>query len=115
MEKLEQAISDILDTLLGYDRQPDGTFAYEIDADYRDEPLKSYSPFMFPSTMYMTLVHFAATLTSWVTSMIVVPSEFNFTSSSITSSEEVRFKAPVGSSAKIIFGLFIILRQIHAR
>lgn len=87
MEKLEQAISDILDTLLGYDRQPDGTFAYEIDADYRDEPLKSYSPFMFPSTMYMTLVHFAATLTSWVTSMIVVPSEFNFTSSSITSSE----------------------------
>ena len=37
MEKLEQAISDILDTLLGYDRQPDGTFAYEIDADYRDE------------------------------------------------------------------------------
>ena len=32
MEKLEQAISDILDTLLGYDRQPDGTFAYEIDA-----------------------------------------------------------------------------------
>lgn len=30
MEKLEQAISDILDTLLGYDRQPDGTFAYVV-------------------------------------------------------------------------------------
>lgn len=37
MDKLTQAISGILDTLLGYDRQPDGTFAYEIYADYRDE------------------------------------------------------------------------------
>lgn len=37
MEKLEQAIADILDTMLGYYRQPDGTFKYEIYADYRDE------------------------------------------------------------------------------
>lgn len=37
MDKLEQAISDILDTLLGYDRQEDGTFTHEIYADYRDE------------------------------------------------------------------------------
>ena len=37
MEKLEQAISDVLDTMLGYDRQPDGMFRYEIYADYRDE------------------------------------------------------------------------------
>lgn len=37
MDKLNQAISGILDTLLGYDRQPDGTFAYKICADYRDE------------------------------------------------------------------------------
>ena len=35
--------------------------------------------------------------------------------SSITSSEVVRFSAPVGSSANIIFGLFIILRHIQAR
>lgn len=34
---LEQAISGILDSLIGYDRQPDGTFTYEIYADYRDE------------------------------------------------------------------------------
>ena len=37
MDKLTQAISGILDTLLGYDRQPDSTFVYEIYADYRDE------------------------------------------------------------------------------
>ena len=33
MDKLEQAISDILDTLPGYCRQKDGTFSYEIYAD----------------------------------------------------------------------------------
>lgn len=37
MEKLKQAIADILDTMLGYYRQPDGTYCYEIYADYRDE------------------------------------------------------------------------------
>jgi len=37
MDKLERSISDILDTLIGYDRQPDGTFTCEIYADYRDE------------------------------------------------------------------------------
>lgn len=37
VEKLKQAISGILDTLLGYTRQPDGTYCYEIYADYRDE------------------------------------------------------------------------------
>lgn len=37
MDKLSQAVSDILDTLLGYDLQEDGTFSYEIYADYRDE------------------------------------------------------------------------------
>lgn len=37
MDKLEQAVTAILDTLIGYDRQPDGTFTYEIYADYRDE------------------------------------------------------------------------------
>lgn len=37
MEKIKQAISNILDTLLGYCRQPDGTFRYEIYADYRDQ------------------------------------------------------------------------------
>ena len=37
MDKLTQAVSDILDTLLGYCRQEDGTFSYEIYADYRDE------------------------------------------------------------------------------
>jgi len=37
MDKLEQAISGILDTLPGYDRQEDGTFSCEIYADYRDE------------------------------------------------------------------------------
>ena len=33
----------------------------------------------------------------------------------ITSSEELRFNAPVGSSAKITSGRFIKLRQMHAR
>ncbi len=37
MDKLSQAISDILDALPGYYRQEDGAFAYEICADYRDE------------------------------------------------------------------------------
>ena len=37
MEKLKQAVSEILDTLLGYERQPDGTYSYEIYADYRDK------------------------------------------------------------------------------
>lgn len=37
MDKLERSISDILDMLIGYDRQPDGTFTCEIYADYRDE------------------------------------------------------------------------------
>ena len=45
---------------------------------------------------------------------MAVPSLFIFVSSSITSSEEVWLSAPVGSSAKIIFGLFIILLQIQA-
>lgn len=35
-EKLEAAILEILDTLSGYQRQPDGTFRYEIFADYRN-------------------------------------------------------------------------------
>ena len=35
-EQLEAAVLDILDTLSGYQRQPDGTFRYEIFADYRD-------------------------------------------------------------------------------
>lgn len=37
MDKLEQAVSGVLDTLLGVERQEDGTFSYEIYADYRDE------------------------------------------------------------------------------
>lgn len=37
MDKLSQAVSDVLDTLLGYDLQEDGTFTCEIYADYRDE------------------------------------------------------------------------------
>lgn len=37
MDKLKQIISKILDSLIGYDRQPDGTYACEIYADYRDE------------------------------------------------------------------------------
>ena len=37
MDKLEQAVSDVLDTLLSVERQEDGTFSYEIYADYRDE------------------------------------------------------------------------------
>ena len=37
MDKLEQAVSDVLDTLLSVQRQKDGTFSYEIYADYRDE------------------------------------------------------------------------------
>ena len=37
MDKLEQAVSDILDALPGCCRQSDGTFSYEIYADYRDE------------------------------------------------------------------------------
>lgn len=36
-EKLRAAIVDALDTLSGYCRQLDGTFIYEIYADYRDE------------------------------------------------------------------------------
>lgn len=35
-EQLETAISEILVAMLGYQRQPDGTFRYEIFADYRD-------------------------------------------------------------------------------
>lgn len=35
-EKLEAAIVEALDAKLGYYRQPDGTFEYEIFADYRD-------------------------------------------------------------------------------
>ena len=37
MDKLEQAISGVLDTLLSVQRQKDDTFSYEIYADYRDE------------------------------------------------------------------------------
>ena len=37
MEKLIQAVSDILDTLSGYERQEDGMFSCEVYADYRDE------------------------------------------------------------------------------
>ena len=37
MDKLEQAVSDVLDTLLSVERQEDGTFSCEIYADYRDE------------------------------------------------------------------------------
>ena len=37
MDKLKQVISEILDTLSGYERQEDGTFSCEIYADYRDE------------------------------------------------------------------------------
>ncbi len=37
MDELKQAVSDILDTMLGYYRQLDGTFTYEIYTDYRDE------------------------------------------------------------------------------
>ena len=37
MDRLNQAVSELLDTLPGYYRQPDGTFSYEIYADYRDE------------------------------------------------------------------------------
>ena len=35
-EKLETAVLDVLGSKLGYREQPDGTFAYEIDADYQD-------------------------------------------------------------------------------
>lgn len=35
--RLKAAISEIIDTQLGYQKQRDGTFIYEIDADYRDE------------------------------------------------------------------------------
>ena len=37
MDNLNQAIIAILDTLIGYDHQEDGTYAYEIYADYRDK------------------------------------------------------------------------------
>ena len=36
-EKLQEAIVNILDRKLGYDRRPDDTFSCEIYADYRDE------------------------------------------------------------------------------
>lgn len=36
-EKLREAVIDAIDRKLGYYRQPDGTFTYEIYADYRDE------------------------------------------------------------------------------
>ena len=36
-DKMREAIADVLDGTLGYYRQPDGTFTYEIYADYRDE------------------------------------------------------------------------------
>lgn len=35
--RLKQAISEMIDGKLGYQRQKDGTFSYEIYADYRDE------------------------------------------------------------------------------
>lgn len=52
MDTLNQAVSDILDTLPGFVRQEDGTFTCEICADYRDEMdsrtaiqiLQSYDP-----------------------------------------------------------------------
>ena len=37
MDKLKQAVSDVLDTLLSVERQEDGTFSCEIYADCRDE------------------------------------------------------------------------------
>ena len=37
MDKLKQAVSDVLDTLLSVERQEDGTFSCEIYSDYRDE------------------------------------------------------------------------------
>ena len=37
IETLKQAICNILDGQMGYDRQPDDTYSYEIYADYRDE------------------------------------------------------------------------------
>lgn len=36
-EILQSAIADVLDKKLGYYRQADGTFSYEIYVDYRDE------------------------------------------------------------------------------
>lgn len=36
-EKMMAAVSDFLENKLGYWKQPDGTFEYEIYADYRDE------------------------------------------------------------------------------
>ena len=35
LDELKQAVSDVLDTLLSVERQEDGTFVYEIYADYR--------------------------------------------------------------------------------
>ena len=35
MDKLEQAVSNVLDTLLSVERQEDDTFSCEIYADYR--------------------------------------------------------------------------------
>ena len=47
--------------------------------------------------------------------MMVVPSLLILASSSITSSELARLRAPVGSSAKTTEGLLIRLLQIQAR
>ena len=75
----------------------------------------SNSPLILPSTMKSTLVHLAATFASCVTSIMVAPSLFIRTISFMTSSEDERLSAPVGSSAKMIRGLFIMLRAMQAR
>lgn len=69
-----------------------------------------YSPLMLPSTIYNTLEHLAATFASWVTIIIVVPSSFNFTNSSITSFDAVLFKAPVGA-VKLVQMKFVTYAQ----
>lgn len=58
-----------------------------------DVPTRDNSPLILPSRRYKILLHFAATLLSWVTIRIVVPSRFRRENSSITSCAAPWFRA----------------------
>src|SRR5690606_31438485 len=68
------------------------------------EPMM-FSLRMRPSSMLTMRCAYSACCWLWVTMMMVVPSSFSWVSRFITSSPFFESRLPVGSSARIIFGL----------
>ena len=70
---------------------------------------------IIPSFIRMILSVVSATDCSWVTIMVVIPVLLSSFSTSITSSEVLLSRAPVGSSARRTLGCEIIARAIATR